>query len=107
MLFSDDSFKLSGKSVTAVVTGNCESTVSTRYLVSRRLTLRVRNGVFTETVSVQTLGGYFTCLVRFKISELAADVDISLGLDWLAYLREHLAELGALGSPSPSVRYSV
>ena len=104
MLFSDDSFKLGGNSVRAIITGNSESAVSACYLSGHGSSLRARDGFFSGAVSVQTMGGYFTCLVPFKLRELAPDVDIALGLDWLAYFREHLSELGALDMPSSVVR---
>lgn len=105
MLFSNDSFKLSSNSVRAIITGNLESAVSACYLSGHGSSLCARDGFFSGAVSVQTMGGYFTCLVLFKLHELAPDVDIALGLDWLAYFREHLSGLGALDTPSSVVRH--
>lgn len=100
MLFTENSFKLGGELVRAIVTGNAESAVSARYLSARSFQPRIQHGYFNELVSTQTLGGVFTCLISFKPCELADDVDIALGLDWLTHLREHLCELGALSPPS-------
>jgi len=89
--------------VTAIITGNCESTISAHYLNSRGLTLCVWDGSYTEALSIQTMGGFFTCLIQFKLSELATDVDITLGLDWLSYLQEHFSNLGVVIFPSNAV----
>lgn len=101
MLFSEETFKLNGKSVSAIVSGHPRSVISSRYVVAHGLAPRFRHGTATEAISVQTVGGYFTCLVQFSTGDVTDGHDILLGLDWLAFLQDHFLEMGvSLSQPN-------
>ena len=94
MLFSEETFRLNGEPISAIVSGHQRSFISPQYVASHNLGPRFCHGTATEAISVQTVGGYFTCLLQLSSGDINDGNDISLGLDWLAFLREHFSEMG-------------
>lgn len=94
MLFTENSFKLGGSSVKALVSGSARSVISQCFVNANSLGPRFQHGIFTELVSVQMLGGFFTCMVELTVADLDGVYDLMLGLDWLMFLRENFIKLG-------------